>query len=292
VTAGALSAWSYQPLRLGEGARWVDGRLYLVDILSGRLLRAPVQAGGALEEVARLAVPLGAVAPVIAHPGSWIAAAGTGIARLDIAGAGVSASWLGRPEDDADRPMRMNDGTADPQGRFWAGSMALDGTAAAGSLYRLDGDGAVHRVLGDITIPNGPAFAADGSTMYLADSARGVIDRWTVDPASGALGERRRFVEVSEGSPDGMTVDDDGCLWAAVWGTGTVHRYRPDGSLDHTLELPAQQPSSVCIGGADGHHLFVTTATEGMPEPGPGDGLLYATMVSAGAPPAPGVRLA
>jgi sugar lactone lactonase YvrE len=269
----------------------VDGRLYLVDILSGRLLRAPLQAGGALEEVACIPVPLGAVAPMVAHPASWIAAAGTGIARLDMAGAGVTVTWLGRPEDDADRPMRMNDGTADPQGRFWAGSMALDGTAGAGSLYRLDSDGTVHRVLGDITIPNGPAFAADGSVMYLADSARGVIDRWTVDARSGALGERHRFVEVSEGSPDGMTVDDDGCLWAAVWGTGSVHRYRPDGSLEQTVQLPARQPSSVCLGGTDGHHLFVTTATESLPRPGAGDGLVYAATVSARAPSAQGVRL-
>ncbi|MGH9094355.1 MAG: SMP-30/gluconolactonase/LRE family protein [Acidimicrobiales bacterium] len=293
MTAEIPSAWSPEALQLGEGARWVDGDLYLVDILAGRLLRAPARAGGALEEVWRIPGPLGAVAPVASRPGSWIAAAGAGIARVDPGGEHSSPrlTWLGRPELDAVVPMRMNDGVADPHGRFWAGSMAFDATADAGSLYRLDGDGTVHRVLGDITIPNGPAFTSDGATMYLADSARGVVDRWTVDPATGAVGDRERFVELRAGSPDGMTADDEGCLWVAVWGEAAVHRYRPDGSRAQTLDLPARQPASVCLGGSDGRRLFITSATEGLARPGPGDGLLYATTVATGGSAACAVRL-
>src|SRR5699024_12140629 len=51
--------------------------------------------------------------------------------------------WLARPEDEAATPMRMNDGCCDAQGRFWAGSMAYDGTPGAGSIYRTDPDGKV-----------------------------------------------------------------------------------------------------------------------------------------------------
>jgi sugar lactone lactonase YvrE len=271
----------------------VAGQLYLVDLLAGRLLRASVRAGGPLAEVLRIPDPLGAVAPVAGRPGSWVAAAGPGIARLDPGDGhnGAGLTWLARPEVDAPLPMRMNDGVADPHGRFWAGSMALDGTAGAGSLYRLDPDGTLEHVLGGITIPNGPAFGADGTTMYLADSARGIVDRWTVEPETGALVERQRFVELADGSPDGMTVDDEGCLWVAVWGSGSVHRYRPDGSLAQTLELPAHQPASVCLGGTGGRSLFVTTATEGMPAPSDGDGLLYATSVPVGGPAARSARL-
>ncbi|WP_406102934.1 MULTISPECIES: SMP-30/gluconolactonase/LRE family protein [Streptomyces] len=50
-----------------------------------------------------------------------------------------------------------------------------------------------------------------------------------------------------EGSPDGMTVDAEGCLWVALWGAGAVRRYHPDGHLLHTLTVTAPHPTSVCL---------------------------------------------
>jgi sugar lactone lactonase YvrE len=272
-------------LELGEGIRWTDGRAVLTDILTGRLLAAADGPAAPHSLIAHLPVPLGAVAPVAGRPGHWVAAAGTGICRIDPAG---RAEWIARPEDDAPVPMRMNDGVADPHGRFWAGSMAYDTTEDAGSLYRLDRDGRVTRVLSDITIPNGPAFTADGTVMYLADSARGVIRRYPVDPASGDLGAPETFATVTDGSPDGMTTDSEGGLWTAVWGAGRVHRYLPDGSLDRIVELPAGQPAGLCLGGADGRTLLVTSAHIGLAAPGPLDGAVFAVRVDVpGAPAAP-----
>lgn len=267
-------------LELGEGIRWTDGRVVLTDILTGRLLTAP-----AFGTVARLSVPLGAVAPVEGRPGHWIAAAGTGICRIDPAG---RVRWLARPEVDAPEPMRMNDGVADPHGRFWAGSMAYAATEDAGSLYRVDRDGRVTRALRGITVPNGPAFTADGRTMYLADSARGVVRRYPVDVATGELGAPEPFVTLDSGSPDGMTVDAEGALWTAVWGIGQVRRHLPDGTLDRVVELPAVQPAGLCLGGPDGRTLHVTSATIGLDAPGPLDGAVFAVRVDVpGTPAAP-----
>lgn len=165
------------------------------------------------------------MAPVADRPGTWIAAAGTGICLLAPEG---STTWLARPEAAAPLPMRMNDATADPCGRFWAGSMSYEADEGVGALYRVDHDGTVVRVLDGITVPNGPAFTADGRTMYLADSARGIIRRFPVDPVTARLGAPEAFVTVDEGSPDGMVVDVEGAVWVAVWGTGEVRRYLPD----------------------------------------------------------------
>ena len=55
-------------LELGEGIRWTDGRAVLTDILTGRLLAAPDDPAAPLELIARLPVPLGAVAPSRAAP--------------------------------------------------------------------------------------------------------------------------------------------------------------------------------------------------------------------------------
>ncbi|WP_406162581.1 SMP-30/gluconolactonase/LRE family protein [Streptomyces canus] len=245
---------------LAEGGRWFDGRYVYVDILSGRLLE--LRDDTEPTRLAGLDVPLGAVeyftgpgvkgrltafAPVHGRPDTWIAAAGTGIALLTPDGA---LDWLDRPEDRTPFPSRMNDGVADPAGRFWAGSMAYDGTPGAGSLYRTDPDGTVARVLDGLTIANGPAFTADGTTMYLADTAAGTILRCRTDPLSGdLLGSPETFAHLrdDEGSPDGMTVDAEGCLWVALWGAGAVRRYHPDGHLLHTLTVPAPHPTSVCL---------------------------------------------
>ncbi|MFG2357944.1 SMP-30/gluconolactonase/LRE family protein [Streptomyces sp. NPDC048521] len=267
-------------LELGEGIRWTGDGIVLVDILTGRLLAAPDEPTAPLRQLARLPVPLGAVAPVAGRPGTWIAAAGTGICLLAPDG---STTWLARPEADAARPMRMNDATADPAGRFWAGSMACTEGEGAGALYRVDHDGTVTRVLDGITVPNGPAFTPDGTALYLADSARGVVRRHEVDPATGALGAAQTFVTVADGSPDGMTVDLEGGVWIAVWGTGTVRRYLPDGTLHRTLRLPARRPAGVCL---QEDVLHITSARVGLTDPTPDDGALFTVGVDVPGPPA------
>ncbi|MFG2631129.1 SMP-30/gluconolactonase/LRE family protein [Streptomyces sp. NPDC048473] len=273
MTGGEPVACWTDRLELGEGIRALDGRIVLVDILSGRLLAAPDDRTAPLEPLVHLPEPLGAVAPVDGRPGSWIAAAGTGICLI---GPDGTPDWLARPEDGAAAVMRMNDASADPHGRFWACSMAYDAREGAGSLYRVDHDGTVTRALDDITVPNGPAFTADGTVMYLADSAHGVIRRYPVDPDTGLPGAPDTFAVFGEGSPDGMTVDAEGALWTAVWGTGTVHRYRPDGALDRRVTVPAVQPAGVCL---DGDTLLVTSARHGLTAPGPLDGAVFAVRV-------------
>ncbi|MFC7906906.1 SMP-30/gluconolactonase/LRE family protein [Streptomyces nigra] len=285
MTAVRPQATRPDRLELGEGIRWTGTEVVLVDILAGRLLSVPQEETAPLRTLAELPVPLGAVAPLAGHHGTWVAAAGTGICLLRPDG---TVDWLARPEDGAPARMRMNDAVADPFGRFWAGSMAYDADEGAGSLYRLDRNGTVVRVLDGITVPNGPAFTPDGSVMYLADSARGVVRRYPVDPATGDLGTPREFVTVEDGSPDGMAVDAEGAVWMAVWGTGTVRRHLPDGTLDRTLRLPARQPAGVCLAG---HALHITTARVGLSAPGPEDGALFTVRVDVPGTPTPACRL-
>ncbi|MCX5126782.1 SMP-30/gluconolactonase/LRE family protein [Streptomyces sp. NBC_00347] len=278
-----VEVWAAGDHELGEGARWIDGRLVYVDILSGRLLEVADLTGSRTpREIVRLDVPLGAVAPILDHPGHWIAAAGTGIALITPDG---SLDWLARPEDRSPVPTRMNDGVCDPQGRFWAGSMAYDATPGAGSLYRTDRDGSVHRVLDGLTIVNGPAFNGTGDLLYVADSAAGIIHRYTLDTDGNPV-DREDFARITAGgAPDGMTVDIDGCLWAAIWGHGAVHRYHPDGTLLSALRLPTPQPTSVCLTPSGGR-LLITTARHGLTHPAEPAGSVLCAPVDASAPEA------
>lgn len=284
----SFGIWSGGGYELAEGTRWAGDRLVFTDILSGTLLAAPADGPGTARVLARLDVPLGAAAPVAGRPGTWIAAAGTGIALIGPDGA---VTWLARPEDSAPVPMRMNDGCCDPGGRFWAGSMSYDAVEGTGSLYRADADGTVAKVLDGMTIVNGPAFTADGSRMYVADTYAGLIYACDVDPRSGELSGRRVFAEVPspDGSPDGMTVDDMGRVWVALWDGSAVRCYLPDGTVATTLPVPARRPTCVCA--TDGT-LFVSTARFGITDPTPADGAVLYAATGAAAPPAAAFRLA
>ncbi|MET9230580.1 SMP-30/gluconolactonase/LRE family protein [Lentzea sp. NPDC003310] len=266
-----LTQWNYERLELGEGARWIGGRLVCVDLLAGRVLATRGDVPAPFQEIAALPVPVGAVAPV------------RGGDRL-IAASGTGAGLLGGPlrESFSGEGTRVNDAVADPAGRFWVTTMTYDTEPGTGALHRL---GAGAPVLKGLTIPNGPAFSPDGGLMYLADSARGVVHRFEVD-VDGELGARRVFLHTPHHTPDGMTTDVAGNVWIAFWGASVVRRYRADGRLDREITLPARQPTSVCLGGPDLSRLFVTTAAYGLRRPSLHDGALFAADVDVPGLPA------
>lgn len=219
-----VTALTDTPLELGEGVRLVDGRLLLVDILAGTLYAHSGSTSAPLEKLLSLDVPLGAVAPVRGRRDTWIAAAGDGIALLTL---DQPVQWLARPEQGTDGRTRMNDGVCDPSGRFWAGSMAQDGTSSLGALYRVDADARVERVLDDLVIVNGPAFSPDGTLMYVVDSGRATITRYDLNRDGWPVGATLLVHEASRAVPDGITVDRSGALWVAMWGgwnSGATHQ--------------------------------------------------------------------
>ncbi|MGW4026586.1 SMP-30/gluconolactonase/LRE family protein, partial [Streptomyces sp. NPDC005009] len=239
-------------LELGEGPRLLpDGSVVIVDILAGRLLRLPPEEGGSLTELAHLGQPLGAIAPLDGSgpdARSWAAATGMVFAVLDEGGHIVRTTQV-TPQ--AGGPQRMNDAVCDSAGRMWAGTMAYDAAPGIGALHRWNKDGSVTCVLDGLTVPNGPAFSPDDRTLYLADSAAGSVEAFRVDPETGDLSDRRLVFRIAQedGSPDGMAVDSDGCIWSTIWGGSQIRRYSPQGQLLQTVDVPALQPTAVCLTG-------------------------------------------
>jgi sugar lactone lactonase YvrE len=255
---------SAQPGLLSEGPRW-DGRrheLLWVDILKQRLHRARVGADGRFDEAAPIQFDrfVGAAAP--AAEGGYVLAAGPGFLFVDSSGTVVE---LAQPEAGRD-DVRMNDGACDPQGRLWAGTMAHDESPGAGKLYRLELDGTCTTVLTGLTISNGIGWSPDGRTMYLSDSGTARIDAFDFDGANGDLSRRRTIVQSAEPglAGDGLTVDDGGDLWVAIWDGGAVRRYDPEGLLLATVSLPVDRPTSCAFGGPHASTLFITTARQGL----------------------------
>lgn len=159
---------------------------------------------------------------------------------------------------------RLNDGRVDGLGRLWIGTMDNQLHRPNGALYRVDPDGAVHRMASDVIVANGIAFSPDGRTLYFTDTRRYQSWVFDLDPEDGTVTNRRMFADYSSTGerPDGACVDADGCLWAAFFAGSRIVRYTPDGRIDLTIPLPVTNPTCLCFGGSDLKTLFVTTATK------------------------------
>ncbi|WP_129839863.1 SMP-30/gluconolactonase/LRE family protein [Streptomyces sp. RFCAC02] len=242
---------------LGEGPTWdpVAGRLIWVDILSSRVHLFDPATGR--QEVRETDQHVGAAKPRAG--GGLVVNLRDGVGLYDAAGA---FSWL---LHDPVEGRRGNDAAVAPDGALWAGSMAYDERPGGGTLVRVAPDGTARTVLPDATVSNGTGWSPDGSLMYYIDTPTRRIDVFTVTD-DGGVRDRRTLVDVSDaaGSPDGLTVDADGCVWVAFWDGGAVRRFTPAGVLDRTVDVPASRPTACAFGGPGLTDLYVTTARTGL----------------------------
>jgi sugar lactone lactonase YvrE len=256
--------------KIAEGPRWdaAARRLLWVDIEGCEL--HVLEAGE--DRAIGLDAMVGAAAPT--SSGAVLVALADRLALVDLADESVR-TLVRLPHGPG---LRSNDGACDAAGRFWIGTMALDETPGAGALYRYDGR--LQRVLDEVTLSNGIGWTRDDTRMYYIDSPVQRVDLFDFELASGSVDDRRPFVSIdeSDGIPDGLTVDDEGGVWVALYGGSCIHRYDESGRLDAVLEVPAENVTSCCFGGDDGRSLFVTTAAP--------DGNVYVTHPGVSGPPA------
>ncbi len=246
---------------VGEGPIWdaEQGVLYWVDILSSKLYAYnPVTRENRTYEVGQ---HVGTVVPRVS--GGVMLAVYDGFAAFDPAT--QELTLLANPE--ADLPgNRFNDGKCDPAGRFWAGSMAYSDQGTQGSLYRMDTDLSVHKMLGDIAISNGIVWSLDHTTMYYIDSLALTVRAFDYDLATGDIANERVAIRVQEemGLPDGMAIDAEGMLWVAHFGGSCVRRWDPQtGVVLDKIDLPTAQITACAFGGPDLGTLYITSGANG-----------------------------
>jgi len=246
---------------IGEGPVWneEEGALYWVDIGKATINRFWPQSGDS--ETFQLDAPVGVFA--FRERGGLITAGSAGFGLWNPGDETLEP--ITDPERD-NPDSRFNDGKVDRGGRFWAGTMTMQGAVSA--LYRMDPDLSVHKMESGLTISNGIGWSPDDRTMYFVDSMRYVIYAYDFDLEAGEMANRRSFVTVDEsyGIPDGLTVDVEGYVWCAFYGTSRVTRFDPQGGIDAEVTLPVSQPTSCIFGGPDYTDLYVTSAWNGLPE--------------------------
>ncbi len=243
---------------LGEGPLWhqEEEALYWVDILGHLIQRWRP------ETKEYKAFDMGVPAAILGRraTGGFLVAAGDQLATWP--GKGHSLEQVTRIQIN-NEVSRFNDGAVDRQGRFWAGTM---GGGAINSLYCYEDGGPTRIKEGGIGISNGIGWSPDQQRMYFTDSEKGCIYLYDFDASSAMIENRRVFVRVpaADGVPDGLTVDEEGCVWSANWDGWRVTRYDPQGVVMETVRLPVQRPTSCTFGGKNLNELYITSANVGL----------------------------
>lgn len=243
---------------LGEGPIWSprDSALYWVDILTPSIHRYDLDTGVDSEckvgSMVSIAIPKAS--------GGLLTATPRGLMAFD--SETRRFTLLCHPE--AERPgNRYNDGKCDRLGRFWVGTLDMATAAHRGSLFRVEADGRWKKMDSGFTAANGLGWSPDNRFMYFADSHRRSIYRYDFDLETGEITHRQPLItfDASDGRPDGLTVDEEGCLWVAVWDAWRVSRFSPQGKEVLRVKVPVPRPTSCCFGGVNLDTLYVTSAS-------------------------------
>jgi sugar lactone lactonase YvrE len=257
-------------LSFTECPRWRDGRLYISDFYTHRVL----------------AVTTDGAAEVVAHvPGQPSGLGFLPDGRLLIVS--MRDRKLLRQEKDGSlavhadlsalAPWHVNDMLVDQDGRAWVGNFGFDlegtGPARTTVLICVDPGGAARVAASGLGFPNGMVLTPDRRTLIVAETTMNRLSAFTV--TEGSLGDRRTwaafgdpptstdprelFGQVSV-APDGICLDAEGAVWVADALHGSLLRVEEGGRVIEQLKASDGGLFACMLGGDDGQTLFACAA--------------------------------
>ncbi|XP_018333457.1 regucalcin [Agrilus planipennis] len=256
---------------LGEGPHWdiTTQSLYLVDIFENSIHRYdPVTNSHHKAVIDGNSVSL--IIPVEGKQNYYVISIGNELVLIVWDGTSNKVTKLEKLVGVPDNQVRFNDGKADPTGRLWAGTMAIetpngDIPSNKGSFYSFE-KAQLKKHIDEVHISNGLSWNPSLKKMYYIDSGRRTVDQFDYDQQNGTISNRQTIFTFGKhnipGFPDGQTIDSDGNLWVAVFLGSRVIKIDPrkPETLLETIEIPALQVTSVAFGGLNLDELYVTTA--------------------------------
>ncbi len=125
-----------------------------------------------------------------------------------------------------------------------------------GQLWRIDRQGKVTKVAGDMGTTNGIEISPDGKTLYVNESVQRNI--WAFTITADGIRDKRLLKQFPDHGFDGMRCDIDGNLFVTRHGKGTVAVVSPKGEIIREIDVLGKSPSNICFGGPDGRTVYVT----------------------------------
>ena len=277
AAVAAAGACVIEPRMLAEGfswpecPRWHDGLFYFSDMYTATL-KSVDAAGNVSIVVDATGRRFDAQVPIVLGGFGWLPDGRLIVTsmheKLILVHGGSSSDDL-QIHADVSRhsPAPINDMVVDEDGRAYVTQLGFDlfahEEAAASPIIVVEPNGlsSVAEDVGPLMFANGIAISADGTEVYTAEVLAQkitVIDR----AGDGSLSNPRRFAKCPS-SPDGIGLDEDGGVWAALPGGGFVTRFTQEG-ITEAVSLPrANGLASACLlGGPDRSTLYITVGVE------------------------------
>ncbi len=247
---------------LGESPIWDAEKecLYWVDLLVGKLHR--YHNGSQKHEILNFKEVVCAVA--LSNSGKLLITFKRELAILEDFQTG---SLLEKTTLLPQNGVRFNDGKIDPMGRLWIGTMSETGAKKNGILMKVDHNFKASVEVRQLDISNGMCWNAEHNQFYHVDTGKNSVTVYDFYKVRGEITNPRIIIKIprSWGKPDGMTIDNEGKLWIALWGGWAVSRWDPEsGSCIGMIDLPVSQVSSCVFGGNNLSELFITSAKVGL----------------------------
>lgn len=134
--------------------------------------------------------------------------------------------------------------------------------AEKGQFWRVDLDGAVTLVEGNMGTTNGIEVSPDERTLYVNETVQMRIWAYDLSP-SGTVSGKRLFHQFPDHWLDGMRCDIAGNLYVTRWGKGTIAKLSPEGELLQEIVLNGKRCTNIAFGGPDGRTCYITVADQG-----------------------------
>jgi sugar lactone lactonase YvrE len=263
-----------------EGPRWHDGRWWVSDFFTNRVVAI---------------TPDGSSEDALVLDGAWPSGLGwlpdgSLLAVSMLERTVVRLSPAGELSVHADLgeifPGPANDMVVDAAGRAWVGNFGYDPSAGEAprptTIVRVDPDGSAVVAADGLDFPNGSVITPDGRTLVVSESTAGRLTAFTIGD-DGSLSDARTWAELGDGHfPDGCALDAEGCIWSADGEHSRCRRVAPGGEIVDEVRIPAGLKCYACmLGGDDGRTLLLCSCggTDRETQLATRDGTLFTTAV-------------
>jgi sugar lactone lactonase YvrE len=173
-------------LSFTESPRWRDGRLYVSDFYTHRVLAVAMD--GTEETVAHVSQQPAGLGFLPDGRMLIVSMRDRRVLRREVDGSLVEHADLS-----ALAPWHLNDMLVDHDGRAWVGNFGfdlMDGSPTCSTvLIGVEPDGTAKVVADGLGFPNGMVLSPDGRTLIVAESMMSRLSAFNV--TAGSLGERR-----------------------------------------------------------------------------------------------------
>jgi sugar lactone lactonase YvrE len=165
--------------------------------------------------------------------------------------------------------FHCNDMVVDGKGRAYVGNFGFDLYAGANPsptrLALVEPTGAVRVVAEDLLFPNGMIITPDETTLIVSETFGARLSAFDID-SDGNLSNRRVWAQLEQ-APDGICLDEAGCVWvAAPMKPGGCLRVAEGGEVKERISSDDHGTYACMLGGADGKTLFTAEAREMRPD--------------------------